>query len=290
MEQSGPTVSVVIVTYQHAKFIMQCLDSILMQKTDFAFEIILGDDESTDGTREICIDYANRYPDIIRLFLRSKEDRIFINGAPTGRFNFMEGLKDANGKYIALCEGDDYWTDPYKLQKQVNFLENNRDYSGCFHFTQQINEDGRLDKIYGKHGNMVDFGIKDTFSITTLFHTSSFMFLRSALQFPEWYTIVTSADMALFSIVTEKGKLKCLPEIMSVYRKHEGGITKTSGVVNNYHVKRIELMNFLNEFHGFKYKKKAEEVIMFHRRSMNEEGVKISLWSRLKQKFKNITN
>jgi glycosyltransferase involved in cell wall biosynthesis len=123
-----PLVSICIVTYQHVDFIAQCLDSVLMQKTNFSYEIILGEDESTDGTREICIDYAKKYPDKIRLFLHSRENNIKINNTPTGRFNFLYGLSQARGKYIALCEGDDYWIDSEKLQKQVDFLEKNRDY------------------------------------------------------------------------------------------------------------------------------------------------------------------
>jgi glycosyltransferase involved in cell wall biosynthesis len=129
----SPMVSVVVITYQHIRHIKQCLDSILMQDTDFAYEIILGDDESTDGTRELCVEYAKKHPDQIRLMLHSRENNMVINGNPTGRFNFVYNLKHSNGKYIALCEGDDYWTDPNKLQKQVDFLEANPDYSLCYH-------------------------------------------------------------------------------------------------------------------------------------------------------------
>ena len=121
-----PVVSVCVVTYQHKDFIRSCLDGILMQKTNFPFEIILGEDESTDGTREICKAYAEKYPDKIKLFLRSRKDVIYINQHATGRFNFMENLKAARGKYIAFCEGDDYWIDEYKLQKQVDFRSEER--------------------------------------------------------------------------------------------------------------------------------------------------------------------
>ncbi len=125
-------VSVCVQTYQHKGYIKQCLDGILMQQTNFPYEIILGEDESTDGTREICIEYAEKYPDKIKLFLRCRKDVIYINGNATGRFNFMENLKACKGKYTALCEGDDYWTDPLKLQKQVDFLEANPEYSLIF--------------------------------------------------------------------------------------------------------------------------------------------------------------
>ncbi len=127
-----PVVSVCVVTYQHKPYIKQCLDGILMQKTDIPFEILLGEDASTDGTREICLEYAAKYPDKIRLFLHHRENNIKIGGNPSGRFNFLYNSFVARGKYIALCEGDDYWIDPLKLQKQVDFLEENKDCSIVF--------------------------------------------------------------------------------------------------------------------------------------------------------------
>ena len=136
-----PLVSVCIQTYQQNNYIKECLDAVISQKTNFRFEIILGEDESNDGTREICIEYGNKHPDKIRLFLRSRKDVIFIDGKPTGRYNFIENLKASKGKYIALCEGDDYWTDPYKLQKQVDFLENNSDHVACCHNAKIDNKD-----------------------------------------------------------------------------------------------------------------------------------------------------
>src|SRR5690606_9572949 len=92
-------VSVLVQTYNHAPYIRQCLDGILMQETDFDFEILLGEDASTDGTREICIEYAQEHPDKIRLFLHSRENNISINGRPSGRFNFCNNLFEANGEY-----------------------------------------------------------------------------------------------------------------------------------------------------------------------------------------------
>ncbi len=117
----NPVVSICVQTYQHVNYIRECLDGILMQETTFPFEILLGEDNSTDGTREICMEYAMKFPDKIRLFLHHRENNIKINGSPTGRFNFFYNFHKARGKHIALCEGDDYWTDPLKLQKQVDF-------------------------------------------------------------------------------------------------------------------------------------------------------------------------
>jgi len=125
-------VSVCIPTYQQVDFIRECLDSILKQQTNFNFEILLGEDNSTDGTREICLEYAKIYQDKIRLFLHSRENNIRINGKPTGRFSFLNNFSEARGKYIAFCEGDDSWIDEFKLQKQVNFLIENSDHGLVF--------------------------------------------------------------------------------------------------------------------------------------------------------------
>ena len=104
-----PFVSISVTTFNQKNYIKDCLDGILNQRTTFQFEIILGEDQSNDGTREVCQDYAKRYPEKIKLFLRSRKDVIYINGNATGRYNFLENLKACRGKYIALCEGDDYW-------------------------------------------------------------------------------------------------------------------------------------------------------------------------------------
>ena len=106
MAEKKPLVSVCIPTYQHAAYIRQCLDSVLQQQTSFPFEIIIGEDDSTDGTREICLDYATRYPDQIRLFLRKEEEKIIINGNKTGRYNIIQNFREARGKYIAMLDGD----------------------------------------------------------------------------------------------------------------------------------------------------------------------------------------
>ena len=121
-----PLVSVCVATYNHQDYIAQCLDGILMQKTDFPFEIVVGEDESPDNTREICKKYAEEHPDKIRLFLRDKKESHFIySDGSTRIFNVQWNLMSCRGKYIAFCEGDDYWTDPMKLQMQVEILEQN---------------------------------------------------------------------------------------------------------------------------------------------------------------------
>jgi glycosyltransferase involved in cell wall biosynthesis len=128
-----PFVSVCIQTYQHKDFIAECIESAVRQKTSFPFEIIIGEDDSTDGTRKICQHYAAKYPELIKLFLRSEKDKIYVYGQKTGRHNYIENLKTAKGKYIALLDGDDYWIDDTKLQKQADFMEANPGCSLSYH-------------------------------------------------------------------------------------------------------------------------------------------------------------
>jgi glycosyltransferase involved in cell wall biosynthesis len=124
-------VSVRIVTYNQAGYIREAIDGALNQQVDFSYEIVIGEDDSNDGTREICIEYANKYPDIIRLFLRKESDKIYIDGRKTGRYNSIETAKACRGHYVALLEGDDYWIDRRKLQMQRDHLEQNENCKMC---------------------------------------------------------------------------------------------------------------------------------------------------------------
>lgn len=126
VNKTVPLVSVCVATYNQQHYIGQCLDGILMQQTDFPFEIIVGEDESPDNTREICKMYAEKYQDKIRLFLRDRKESHFVKpDGTTSRYNGLWNRMSCRGKYIAFCEGDDYWTDPTKLQQQVDIMEKN---------------------------------------------------------------------------------------------------------------------------------------------------------------------
>lgn len=115
-----PLVSIKTMTYNHAPFIRKCVEGVLMQKTSFCIQLVIAEDCSTDGTREIVKEYADKYPEIIKLIISDENVGV--------RENSLRADKACNGEYLAICEGDDYWTDPYKLQKQVDFLEANPDY------------------------------------------------------------------------------------------------------------------------------------------------------------------
>lgn len=131
----NPLLSVLLITYNHEKYIRQSLDSVLAQKTDFDLEIVVGEDCSTDGTRKILDEYRDKYPDKIRLLYRSRNF-----GRPT--LNVYETAMKCRGKYIATLEGDDYFTDDRKLQKAVDFLESHSEYSGCANPSILVGSDG----------------------------------------------------------------------------------------------------------------------------------------------------
>lgn len=133
-------VSALIVTYNHEAYIAQAIEGILMQETDFPIELVIGEDCSTDRTREICLEYQRKHPELIRLLLNEKN----IGMMP----NFVQTLQACRGKYVALCEGDDYWTDPLKLQKQVDFLEENLNISLYGHNCNIYNEKGQFTGVH----------------------------------------------------------------------------------------------------------------------------------------------
>lgn len=262
MNKLKPLVSVCVQTYQHVNYIGQCLEGILMQKTDFKFEIILGEDESQDGTRQICVDYAQKYPEIINLFLRSRKDVIYIGSKPTGRFNFIENMKASTGKYLAICEGDDFWTDPLKLQKQVDFLENNLDYSLCFHpckTLKEINGELILTKQLWK-------GIDYRYSFQNLLTywnipTASLMIRKDyKMDFPKWFSQVASGDIALVMLYFEKGNFKLLKDYMSVYRISDIGISSSHVDYRMIHYRAV-LYSHLNEYFNYKYEKEIYDAL-----------------------------
>jgi len=266
-------VSVVLLTYNHVCFIRECLENILMEKTNFPFEICLGEDESNDGTREICIEYAQKYPDKIRLFLRSREDVIYINGSATGRFNLIQTLKECRGKYVALCEGDDYWTDPYKLQKQVDFMEANPEYILCQHKTLLKWDDAfwedEVQYCPKEELNIHDILARNVFSagnerevIRT--HTSSSLFRMSLFQngLPPRFSEALNADHYLYLWASLHGKIRVLDDVMSVYRKHYNGISFTRfDTKEKYEKALIGMYRFFQQVLPNKYFYEIEYII-----------------------------
>lgn len=261
-----PLVSVSVATYQHKNFIRECLDGILMQKTNFSFEIIIGDDGSDDGTTEICKEYATKYPDIIRLFIRDRNSsHYYEDGNFIGRFNGIWCRMSCRGKYIALCEGDDYWTDPLKLQKQVDFLENNPDF---------IFSMGRYKRLYEDSKKIFENKEKVNLSKTTEFEvsdylkfkfsqTATFVYRNIDIIIPDWFSKVHAGDQSLVVIYSKFGKIKVHNEFFSVYRINPASVTFTNSARKIF-VTFDETLSFWNEYLDYKY-----ERIIFYKKLLN---------------------
>jgi len=249
-----PLVSICMPTYNHANYIEQAIKGVLFQQTNFSFELCLGEDESSDGTREICVKYAEQNPETIRLFLRSRSDVIYINGKPTGSYNFLETLKACCGKYIALCEGDDYWTDPFKLQKQVDFLEHNPEFSICFHSTAK--RKGRRVKVSNKHVPAEETGLKDIVERNYIRTVSAVFRNNLPEEFPRYFYTAPYTDHLLHCYNAQFGKIKYLDETMAVYRIHRGGFWSAQNDVQRISA-RIRMREIIAEMLAEKYPEEA---------------------------------
>jgi len=243
-------VSVCMITYNHDKYISQAIEGVLIQKADFQIELVIGEDYSTDSTREICEKYASMYPNIIRLLPSHKN----LGMMP----NFIRTLQACTGKYIALCEGDDYWTDPYKLQKQVDFLEANPGYVFTFHDALILNQKTGETRV-----RIGDRKIDTTVDLKSLITqkniTTASILSRNILDynsFPSWFSLITNGDYGLCVLLAERGLGKYIPEVMSVYRFHEGGVWSGNGFEFTYNAD-LQFYNYLLDYFKDKDLKKT---------------------------------
>jgi len=212
-------VSVTILTYNQAAFIGQAIESALNQETNFAYEILVGDDFSTDGTREVILDYQKRFPDKVKSVLHPK------NLGQNGLFNTIETLKLAKGKYIAPLDGDDYWTSPNKLQRQVNFMESHPDFSACFHNALITYEDGSPAHEVNAADQKAVIDMDDLIGEDEIWFmaTSAVLFKNNLMHYPGWFLKSTSGDIPRYVILAKHGSIGYVPGTMSVYRKNKAG-------------------------------------------------------------------
>lgn len=226
-------VSVICPTYNHQDYIRQCLDGFVAQKTDFPFEALIGDDASTDGTTEIVREYQNKYPDIIKPVLRKE------NIGPAQ--NAHDLYSRVTAPYVALCEGDDYWTDPLKLQKQADFLDAHPDFSLCFHPVVVCYDNNaptkeifpKKERLY-KNTPIFQELLKDNFIPTNSvlyrwrFHQDSLDLCPKNIQPADWFMHLMHAQI---------GKIGFLPDIMSVYRSHQNSMWNNAGKSDDWFIK-----------------------------------------------------
>jgi glycosyltransferase involved in cell wall biosynthesis len=248
IRRDEPLVSVCVITYNHARYIDECLNSILEQQAEFPFEICIGEDASSDGTREICQSYADKNPDRIRLLLQERQDVIHLNGRATGKNNVLKTLKSCRGKYIAICEGDDFWIDPLKLQKQVKTLEKHPEASLCFCNVRVDYEDGTpshpgyasaFQKMFIRKKKIgilrkPDRPLTETDLAKGNFIHTPGMMIRNWLStepVPPYFRSAGLGDWALNMNTARFGPMIFIDELMAVYRVHKDGFwSETRGV------------------------------------------------------------
>lgn len=254
----APKVSVVTTTHNQEAYVRQAFDSFIAQQTDFPVELVVADDASTDSTPSIIQEYADRYPHLFRPILRP--ENLGLNKNLTG------ALSAARGEYIALCEGDDYWTDPLKLSRQVAFLDRHPKTAVCFHPVRVVWEDGSAeDSIFPSvrlRGNLS----LETLLLVNYIQTNSVMY-RRLQRYDDIPADVMPLDWYLHVRHAATGGIAMLPEIMAVYRRHADGM---------WHNQAVDLSAFwLKQGYGhaatldamldlFKDDRKHEELIAFN--------------------------
>jgi len=222
-EIGQPFVSVMVITYNHAQYIRKALDSILMQEHDFTIEINVIDDASTDDTQAIVREYSQQFPGIVNCYFNP------VNaGHIATQLNTIRGFQTLRGRYFALLEGDDYWTDASKLAKQIAFLEGNPDFVACAHQTMKVFNDGNRPpehflpfKAFGR--NTAE--MFDLVSMAGVFHLSSIVYRNVFRQTPPACLYDEfSCEVTINMLYGMFGKFYCLDDYMSAYRVHDGGV------------------------------------------------------------------
>ena len=226
-------VSVAMITYMHEKYIRHALDSVLMQKVNFLYEIVIGDDASSDGTVEILKEYAKSFPDKFKLILREKN--VGMNN------NAYDVYINCTGRYIAELEGDDYWLDENKLQKQVDFLEKNSDFSCVAHSCSMVNEkEETLMEVYSSFCTEKLYSLKMYEAYKLPGQTATLMYRNIFLNNEEAYSYYTSypetpGDRIMALILLSLCNVYCMPEVMSAYRyvTNKGSISWSADNLRN---------------------------------------------------------
>ncbi len=268
-------VSVLCVTYNHAPYIRRALDSFVMQKTDFPFEVIVHDDASTDGTTEIIREYAAKYPEIIKPIIQT-ENQYWRPNTPYLQ-TFL--VPKAEGKYFAICEGDDCFTDPGKLQKQVGFLEAHPEYSMCVcraarHFE---GENAPADTYYPAEEKERDLDMHELLCRGAgMFATNSFVYRREVCtEFPDTLYVEGITDYTTLLYAGMRGKVRYIPEVLCL---HNDGVAG-SWTANNWQKlekrlasdeKVIAMLGRLDAYTKEQYHASVEEAVRIRRYYMAE--------------------
>lgn len=299
-------VSICCLAYNHEKYIRRCLDGFLMQKTNFKFEVLIHDDASTDKTADIIREYEKKYPDIIKPIYQSENQY-----SQHIRIGWTYQYPRIQGKYIAWCEGDDFWTDDCKLQKQFDVLESNPDCSFCTHRVEVVDVDGAsCNEFFPKNtsDSVYQSSIipKDSFLEYLLtrdeypFQTSSY-FARSEYvkacvkNRPDFFTKAVGGDFPMMLLHSSKGNIYFINEIMSKYTSNRPGSWSESYTNTDFKIRGLSfsaqcVLSF-NEYTDYKYKDYVEHYVNDHEFTINrlKKNYKGLLEPRFKPFFNNLS-
>lgn len=260
-----PKVSVCFITYNHVKYIEQALDSILSQQTNFPLEIVIGDDCSTDGTSVIVKRYADKYPEIIRAYIHP--ENLTKYGLP-GKLNFTHAFYQCRGEYVIHFEGDDYFVDDFKFQKQADYLDKHPELSACFHNALMKFEDGSGRENYNINPPDQKTLIRadDLLAEREIWFmaTASVMIRKSIIgdRFPDWFFKTKSGDIPLYVMLADNAPIGYLPDVMSVYRRNSAGLSYTDSNFDwEFLQNRIQMYENLNRHTKGKYQRQIEKFI-----------------------------
>jgi len=217
-------VSVAMIAYNHEAYIAEAIESVLMQRTNFALELVVGEDCSADATRSIVCGYRDRNPDRMHVLLQRRN----IGMIP----NFVTTLEACQGEYIALCEGDDYWTDPRKLQKQVDFLDAHPECSMCFHNVTILEDDGDTQSRLRYASDQKRMWSIEDIVFRNPISTCSVVFRNGLIdEFPAWYYTLPMGDWPLWVLLAMEGPAGYIHEDMATRRVHSRGMFTGRNVV-----------------------------------------------------------
>ena len=294
--KTNPLVSIICVTYKHEKFIEKALNGFVSQITSFPFEAIVAEDCSPDGSRKIIKKFEKKFPNIIKPIYRNKNIGMMAN--------YIDALKKIKGKYVAICDGDDYWIDVNKLQKQVDFLERNKDYSMCCHPVKIVYLDrSKSDTIVkplehasceAKKNGYLTFN--DFFPNVNI-SSSSVMYRWSLKKIPKWLIKCSGGDLFLHLYHSDKGKVGVLEDTMSIYQRHSGGIWWGHETINHqlkYYKSYLFLLRNINKELNYRHSKviiKMIKAIKKNHINIIKDNSKIwKILRKIKHRFKIVSN